>query len=223
MKWRLKEGRHLSRQALFAHAESLVDAGKPVEAAYAAHLSGCGACAAEVQAIRPTLEVARLALPLDPSPDLTAQILVRARSEKMRPQVPAHHHRPGRWIAVCALAAGVMLVIGLAVYSRAVFTPSAAPILLSNTEASTVSQDAEHWTKTVTEVRSLVAATRTPVQANPREIAQRRAVQAMDKDIAAALSALERNPGCARASRIVQSNLERQAQALRNLYASRSL
>lgn len=223
MKWRLKERRHLSRQALMAHAESLTDAGKPVDAAYAAHIAGCAACAAEVQSIRRSLEIIRRAPRLEPSPDLAAQILVRARSERHNPQAAECHRKPIHLAMAWAMAAGLILVAGLGVYGHGAPVPERKPLLVSSTGPSASSADAEHWTKTVTEVRSLAAAVRTPIQATPREIAQRRAVQAMDKDIAAALVALERNPGCARASRIVQSNLERQNQTLRNLYAARNL
>jgi hypothetical protein len=43
-------------------------------------------------------------------------------------------------------------------------------------------------------------------------------VLALHADRTAALAALKRNPGCARASRLVTANLEREAQALRTLY-----
>lgn len=223
MKWRLKERRHLSRQALMAHAESLTDSGKPVDAAYAAHIAGCAACAGEVQAIRRTLEIVLRAPQLEPSSDMTAQILVRVRSERQKPQSAECHRKPVHLAMAWAMAAGLILVAGLGFYGHETPVPERAPLLVSSTGPSASSAEAERWTKTVTEVRSLAAAVRAPIQATPREIAQRRAVQAMDKDIAAALAALERNPGCARASHIVQSNLERQNQTLRNLYAARNL
>jgi len=194
-----------------------------VDAAYAVHVAGCAACASEVQAIRQTLEIVRRTPQLEPSPDLTAEILVRARGERQNPHAFEPRRKSVRLAMAWAMAAGLVLAAGLGVYGHGGRVPARTPLLVSKAAASVSSAEAERWTKTVTEVRSLAAAVRAPIEATPREIAQRRAVQAMDKDIAAALAALERNPGCVRASHIVQSNLERQAQTLRNLYAARNL
>ncbi|MCX5772103.1 MAG: hypothetical protein NTZ09_17770, partial [Candidatus Hydrogenedentes bacterium] len=75
------------------------------------------------------------------------------------------------------------------------------------------------------EVRTLVAALsfqpKTPP--SPWEIEYRRAAQALGADIEAARAALERNPGCARASQMIGSHLQRQAQTLKALYVERNL
>jgi hypothetical protein len=70
------------------------------------------------------------------------------------------------------------------------------------------------------EIHTLAAAvgSRPSVPRNLREWQQTRAVLALDADLAAARAALQRNPGCERASRVVNSNIQRQAQALKTLY-----
>ena len=51
----------------------------------------------------------------------------------------------------------------------------------------------------------------------------RRQVQARDADISRAVQALQQNPRCIRAGFLLNSNLQRQAEILRKLYAERSL
>ena len=55
------------------------------------------------------------------------------------------------------------------------------------------------------------------------ELEHRRTASAISADIEAARAALARNPGCDRARRVVESNLQRQAQALKAVYVERSL
>ena len=75
------------------------------------------------------------------------------------------------------------------------------------------------------EVQALAAAVNAPSKSLPTSWEQeyRRAAEVLEGDIAAALAALERNPGCARAVNMVNANLQRQADTLRTLYIERSL
>ena len=94
-----------------------------------------------------------------------------------------------------------------------------------STETTVAESPTESLSKTVDEVQTLAAAVRAGhgKAPSPEEWVHRRVVSAMDADIAAAVAALERNPGNVRASHIVHANLERQAQALRSLYVERTL
>ena len=60
-------------------------------------------------------------------------------------------------------------------------------------------------------------------QLSVREWTQRRAALALSVEYAEALAALERNPGCLRASTLAESNVQRRAATLRSLYVEQSL
>lgn len=228
MKRALDKGRHLTGPERLAHAESLVDGGTPIDAALAAHLAACEHCAQEVEAMRRSFEVTRHVAPIEPSAEATAQLLMQAR--RLRQSLPSTPARTARFSVegrrlwtVWAAAASFVCCVGLGVMWHG---QPAAPVIASvPLSQTTEAPKANTLQKTAQDVRMLAAAVRTPTAAaaSPREMAQRREVQAMDADIAAALAALQRNPGCARATQIVQANLERQKQTLRTLYTERSL
>ncbi|MFP4500328.1 MAG: hypothetical protein ACLFTT_04955 [Candidatus Hydrogenedentota bacterium] len=73
---------HPTRQQLLAHAESLADRNAPVSASLAAHVQRCERCRREVARIRESIDLAAAAGPLEPSRDLTAQILIAAQQEQ---------------------------------------------------------------------------------------------------------------------------------------------
>ena len=58
---------------------------------------------------------------------------------------------------------------------------------------------------------------------SPERAQHLRTAVAADSDLAAALSALEKNPGSARATHIVYKSLQQQAESLREFYLDRSL
>jgi hypothetical protein len=74
-------------------------------------------------------------------------------------------------------------------------------------------------------VRTLSNAVQRPGLAplSPEIQEQRRAVNALGADLAAAQEALNRNPGCERASAVMNASLEQQAETLRDLYVRGSL
>jgi hypothetical protein len=82
----------------------------------------------------------------------------------------------------------------------------------------------ETLSKATADIEALASAVSGPSKNPPsaRELERRRAVMALNKDFEAARAALERNPGCERARKVMDTNLQRQAQTLRSLYAERS-
>ncbi len=217
--------RHPTRQQLVIYAESMVDRRAAVSAVMAAHLASCPACAAEVRSIRASLEFAARADALEPSNDLTAQILMKARHAR-----EAHAPRPRSafWLACRgAVFATGMAAVAAVVFGVALGTPEPTPqVETALHQVSEVIPSPEVIRKAAAEVKALAPAVRTAATTkprSPREQEHLRAVNAMDADIAAAQAALQRNPGCIRASRIVNANIQRQAETLRHLYLERTL
>lgn len=226
MAWLATIGRHPARHALFAHAASL-DSRAPVSAPVARHVAGCPRCAAEVAAIRATLAVAAAAKPLEPDPDLTARILLEAR--KARAAAPARRGRATALvIARGAAYATAAFAVTLLIFGAALGNPAIEAEARNDAPVAQAAADAgpspESMRKAADTVKTLSQAVRlagdAPQSREERE--KLRAVDAMDADIVAAREALERNPGCVRASHIVHANLQRQAKTLRDLYVKRA-
>ena len=230
---RLFDKKHPSKVELLGYAGSL--AGRaPLAASIGAHLTACKKCAAEVDAMSASLAFVAEAPALEVSSELTSRILVVARSE--RPAKAGALQRlwnPRRAAGLCAYAMAAACVALL----------SAAPVFLGYTDSAHVPER-----QAAANVPALIAASAETAPRNellailsevevlanavrasfvrPQNAAERirqRTVNAMDAEISAALAALERNPGCVRATQLVQNNLERQAETLRELYAGRSL
>lgn len=217
--------RHPTRYQLVAYTETMVDRNAPVSAVLAAHVAACPMCAAEVKSIRASLECAARAALLEPSSDLTAQILLKAKSEREETRVrrrPSSFGVAFRMIAfTSALAAVAVMVFGAAIGQPI----SMKPLETALQQVSTVMPSADVIQKAAAEVKALGAAMRTATSKpqSLQELEQRRTVSAMDADIAAAQAALQRNPGCVRATHIVNANIQRQAETLRHLYIERTL
>ncbi len=217
--------RHPTRYQLVAFTETVVDRNAPVSAALAAHVAACPMCAAEVKSIRASLEFAARASLLEPSSDLTAQILLKAKSK--REAARGHRRTSAFGVALRALAfTSALAAAAVVVFGAAIGEPiSMKPLETALHQVSNAMPAADVIQKAAAEVKALGAAMRT-ASSKPRslkELEQRRAVSAMDADIAAAQAALQRNPGCVRATHIVNANIQRQAETLRNLYVERSL
>jgi hypothetical protein len=232
---------HPRRRRLMVHAESLHGSAQPVSAALAAHVAACSSCRKEVNAMRGSLKTIASAASLEPSSEMTAQLLLRAkeaRSQKQRfwrERSLTVRRRP-RWRTAAAGVAALLLfagIVGGAGYQSALVQDNvqtaekesaakesaaketAAPEPMAT--ASTAFLDAQ----TVV-VRQLSAALNhgQGLTATPREWAKKRVVRAMDADVSAAMAALQRNPGCARAVQMARSGLEQQTTALRELYTA---
>ena len=182
---------------------------------------------AEVQRMRASFEVLRRSGELEPSNDFTTRVLVAARQERTALEVRrVRRPRIRPLLKGLAYAAGV-LVVAVAGFKTALNTGSHVPS--SYTRGTDRVADAmlspDAIRKASAEVQALAAAVQAPAakRFSPVEIERRRAVQALNTDIEAARAALQRNPGCLRASRVMDSNLQRQAQTLRALYLESSL
>ena len=222
--------RHPARYELFAYAESLVGQGAPVSARTAGHVVRCRACMEEVGAMRASLEFVAQAPEINPSEELAATILMSAQVARR-----AAMARRQRWetlvTAVKGLACAAGVVVVAAVYFSMALTAGAGevsvayPAALTMSMARTAPAGDDAMSRIAEEVRTLASAVNTPSKTPPSiwEREHRRTVVALERDIAAALAALERNPGCTRAANLVTANLQRQADALRTLYIERSL
>lgn len=221
--------RHPARRELVAYAEALVDRRSPVSAATASHLSQCNACSGEMDSIRASLEFATSAKSLEPSIDLTAQILIDANRERTKEESYSNQVSTLRLACRGLAYASALLIITTFYFGAALQQPystseSASTGILDQTRAdSLASIEAVH--EIIGEIRTLSAAVRfAPAdRQTPLEQEQRRAVDAMDEDIEAALDALERNPGSLQANHTILASLQRQAQTLRALYVEQSL
>ena len=222
--------RHPSRRQLMAHTEALIDGSAPVNAALAKHLAECDACHDEADGIRRSLKFVASAPALDPSSDLAAQILMNAAKTRRRTQ-----RRNEKRSTIVGTLSGLACAAAIALIASVVFSAALSETTPPDTvnaavvpeRHATESQPSpEQMQRTFAHVKALSAAVRfSPAQnaQSPRDLERRRAVSAMDADIAAAMSALERNPGCIRATHIVNANLKRQAETLRTLYVERTL
>lgn len=224
LNWNIKK--HPARLELFAYAECLA-AGGPVPAALAGHVAGCPACGQEVAAMRASLQVTASLPELEPPADLTSRILLEARTVRT-----SRKHRAAntfltvsRGMAYATASLAVMVVVfGAALgnpASEAAPVATGAPVITASGEAG---PSPESLRKAADTVNALSQAVRVAADApqSREELEKLRTVDAMDADIVAARQALERNPGCVRASHIVHANLQRQAKTLRDLYVQRA-
>lgn len=228
--------RHPTRHQLVTHAESLVDRRSPVSAAMAAHLSACPRCAAEVRAIRASLEFAASVPASEPSSGLARQILEGAR-EARRAAEPAGRPAPARSLLAGAFRGAVFTVLTAAtaalVFSSALGEPSGGPdftptgslpkrAALAAEERPAPPENIQDRAREIGRLSASVAR----LSAEPRTLREwerRRTLEGVNQDINAALAALERNPGCPRANELVRTHLDRQAESLRDLFIERTL
>lgn len=221
MKW------HPGKHDLMAYAEGLADRRGILSAKVGGHVSACPTCMAEVQRMRASFELLRRSGEIEPSEDFTTRVLLAAREQ--RTALESRRLRRSRIRPLAkgmAYAAGVLLV-AMAVFKAALNaapnTPSHYATASEPVEEAVLSPDAV--LRASAEVQALAAAVQSVSSRrfSPVEIERRRTVQALNTDIEAARAALQRNPGCLRASRVMDANLQRQAQALRALYLQSSL
>lgn len=219
--------RHPSREDLLAYAESLVDQGAPVSSALAAHVTACKRCSAEVREIRESLDFTASAQELEPSKDLTAQILLAVQSKKR----PGMHWRiPGAARAAAAIAlTGFALAPGLFWFQYVLAPPDAAPAA----RAPAAQEDTtpvrrvtgpERRARDLNIRRLSDALTAVPeARQHPAEQRLRRIAGAAAEDAAIARDALRRNPGSLRARQALDQALEAREAALRTLYLVQTL
>jgi len=218
---------HPAKAELLALAESAVDHGIAVSAKTAAHVAECDTCAAEVEAMRATVAFVAESPALEPSSAQTSAILLAAKEQRRRSGTRANVRG-----ALSALGRGIGYAAAVAVMTALCFgaalgqgAPGKAAPLCARAGSVEAAPDDEHIDKVATDIQTLAADLRAASsrRMSPEEAAHRKAALALDADIAEALAALERNPGFARANDMVSSNLQRQAERLRTLYAARKL
>lgn len=226
--------RHPARAQLVAHAESLVDGGVPVSAAVAAHLAECPRCASELAAIRRSLEITASATAQDPNRDLAGAILREARS--VRHALPPDTRRRGPASLCRALFRGLAYTtltaaLAVAVYSAALRETSAQSAAARTGRAAALAAApaaapirAEDLRRKASDLARMAASlTRAAAPKSPQERERLRALAGVSRDLDAALAALERNPGCPRATELVRNQLGRQEQSLRDVFIERTL
>ncbi len=224
--------RHPPRQELVAFAESLVDRSSSVSAFLASHVNSCPRCTAQVHAIRASLEFASSASAPEPSGDLARQILAGAREARLqapepgrkRPSLAASVLRAA--VYVTATAALAVLTFGMAVNTGDNAAPSRAALRPAQQTAQSpeaVSPDSiRRKTGAIERLAAAVSRADSPPR-TLREWERRRAVEGVSQDLSAAMAALARNPGCARADEMVRTHLDRQVNGLRDLFVERTL
>jgi anti-sigma factor RsiW len=216
---------HPTKHQLMAYAESLVDAQSAVDARLAGHIASCAACGAEVESIRVTLRIASAGPELEPSAECTMRLLNAARQERRSPAPrPRAAVRAMAILAKGAAVAAALAVVASLAFDAALGQPKAeramggavVPIPLASAAETEEGVDPGQM---VREIQTFAAA----VSANQRvlgdwEREQLRSVWDLDAELLAATEALEQNPGCARATQVVQANLQRKVERLRSLY-----
>ncbi|NLN94480.1 MAG: hypothetical protein GX130_14430 [Candidatus Hydrogenedens sp.] len=216
--------RHPSSVQLMEYAESLVDDDSPVCVLMAAHLSRCPDCANEVRAIQQSLKLTALATLPESSQTLSHSILLQARKEIARP--PAK--RPSflyPFLRSVACLVGILLLAAIS-FSAALQEGSEFSSIAVQAEARPIPTPENSWTPSRpfsgTVVQALAASI--AIQGNTlSNTGQRRIVDFLDQDLDAALAALERNPGCVRATQIVDSEAQKRLEGLRTLFVDRTL
>lgn len=215
MKW------HPNKHDLMVYAEGLADRRGILSAKVGGHVSACRQCTAEVQRMRASFEVLRRSGELEPSNDFTSRVLIAARQERTAIEARRLRPRIRPLLKGLAYAAGVLIVAAVC-FKVALNAGSHVPSAYANgamrVAEAILSPDAIR--KASAEVQALASAVQTPASKrfSPIELERRRAVQSLNMDIEAARAALQRNPGCLRASRVMDANIQRQAQTLRALY-----
>jgi hypothetical protein len=223
--------RHPSSHVLMAYAEALAD-GRPIPADVARHVAKCRRCRRETASMGASLRVAAKAsgdAALEPSGELTARILQRARSVR----VEEAHARPALRLAVAArVAACAAMVVAVAALTWQVAlgdSPGAAPAAQAAGPSEPVwmapGPSPEALRRSTLEMRAFAenVLAQDDLPSDARSLEKRREALARDVELQAALAALERNPAHADARRVVNGYLNRNAEAWKALWLEQSL
>jgi hypothetical protein len=181
-----------------------------------------------VGAIRSSLEFVVSAQGLEPSQDLSNRILEAGHAARRADQQAQRRLRVAVSLAKgAAFAAGLVMVA--TVSFRAALSDEAASTPPTRTSvarsARPVGPSPEEIRRAAVEIQTFAAAfgARGIAPRSLEELRHARTVAALDADLAAMRTALERYPGSERATRLMNANLQRQAKALKTLYMEQSL
>ena len=178
--------------------------------------------------MRHSLEFVGQAPRLEPSESLTAGILLKGQMAR-RDMEARLRQRSTAAMLVKALACAAGIVVVAALYFGAALDigdgTGVVQAASSAKQVADVVPSLATLRQAVADMQTLTAAVSAPSRTS-RTLWERQhlhAVRVLDADIAAALAALERHPGCTRASNLLNANIQRQAETLRTLYIERSL
>jgi hypothetical protein len=216
---------HPCKHELMAFAESMVDNQATVNAQLAAHVNSCATCTCEVRAIRATLKAVAGAPALEPSPEFTADLLRAAQKARAVPPA-AQRGAVGAAVAVAkgaAVAAALVMAASIS-FSAALSEPqperraeaAVAPVAVAAAPAEEAGLDASQVLREIQIFAAAISVGHGPV--GPWEREQLRSVVALDAELQAAMEALEKNPGSARASHVYHANLQRKAKTLKSVF-----
>jgi len=167
---------------------------------------------------------------LEPRPAFTAELLRSCREESAR------RIRTGAGMQRLSVVRSLAYAATLAIVSTLVFAGALGTAEhrqgstlvsagQSQRSAIAVTASPESLRRTTAEIQALAEAVNTGNvrYRNHTELKYRREALALGADLAEAHAALQRNPGCERASHLMTNNLQRQVKNLRTLYAEQSL
>jgi hypothetical protein len=227
---------HPKKHELLLYAESLVDKRTAISARLAGHVASCPSCMTEVHRMRTSFACVAAVSGLEPSSQLTSQILLAAHEQRQALQQGRAPKpllvRASKALAYAACIAVVSaLCFGAALggatpwASASAHRDSAALQLASGQTGDSTLLSPDAILKAAADIQSLLVAISHPGHKPQSLIEQEhlRAVHALTDDLETAKAALQRNPGSARANDVVDTYVKRQAQTLRTLYIERSL
>jgi hypothetical protein len=214
---------------LLAYAENLVDQREAIDRTMAAHLSACPQCKAEVAAIQASLSFTESAPELEPTSDLTARILMAGKAERREQRNEVTPVRMAvKLVQGVSCAAAMVAVMGLSfsAFLGSSESPQESPAfagavpVVEGSPGRSPEALRQATVEVAAEVRTLTEAVASKREGatSPEALEEMRVVQSRDADIAAAVSALERNPHSVRATHVVHATLKRQAESLRTIY-----
>lgn len=213
---------HPTRENLFEYAEQLDSNQPPLATPITTHLRHCTRCAAEVESMRRSLTVTKLARrSIEPTIALEASTILG-----MKTQWLAHRRQMRRHLIKSSAAAALFMTIMSASLATS-NTPGDNGISKTYRRSGQLPPAVSYDTLTrqSAEERLLEPAIHQSnwQPATHWEQSQRRALEMLDTEINEALAAIQSNPALVRAGTVVNTNRETKRQTLKLLYAQRDL
>jgi hypothetical protein len=215
--------RHPVKHELLSYAECHVG-GRPIPADLGGHVARCQSCSAEVKGMVATLRVASKAAGLEPSRDFTNRVLMAAKQERIVTRRNRSRMRSALAVAKMAGYAATLLFVSAVWFSVA--SSDAAPGAVTPRvdavpQVAQATPSPEEMRIAAAQAETFAAAALGAMDGRPSslwELQQRREAAALNADLMEVLSALEKNPGLARASNLMTTTLQRQANNWKALY-----
>jgi len=218
----LVKSEHPEHESLFELAEQLESGHVSFGSPLALHVRECSRCSAEVESMRRSLSLTKLASrTIEPTIALEASTILGMKSEWL-----AHRRQLRRRVIKSgAFAAAFIVTMSVSLSTSRIQEDGGISKVYrhSVTAAKTVSY--ESLSRETPEERLLEPAIlQSSWKPESRwEKSQRRAIDLLDGDIDEALAAIQSNPALVRAGSVVSANRETKRQTLKSLYAQRDL